>query len=50
MQAAVWMQSDKITYAHMAQKFSISEEDWSAGQAVFQECQGPAQAGSQSPN
>ena len=50
MQAAVWMQSDKITYAHMAQKFPISEEDWSAGQAVFQECQSPAQAGSQGPN
>jgi hypothetical protein len=44
MQAAVWMQSDQITYAHMTEKFSITEQDWSAGRAVFQECQDATRA------
>ena len=38
MQAAVWMQTDKITYYQMNQKFPITPEDWAAGETVVLEC------------
>ena len=37
-QAAVWMQTDNITYSHMNQKLSVTQQDWDAGQRVFQQC------------
>ena len=44
MQAAVWMHTDGVTFDRMNQKLPISPEDWSAGEAVFLECRGPAGA------
>jgi hypothetical protein len=44
LQAAVWMLTDGVTFDRMNQKFPISLEDWSAGEAVFLECRGPAAA------
>ena len=38
MQAAVWMQTDRITYAHMNKKFPVNAQDWGTGQSVFLEC------------
>jgi hypothetical protein len=43
MQAAVWMQTDSITYDQMTQKLPISPEDWAAGQTVFRECRNAAE-------
>jgi hypothetical protein len=38
LQAAVWMRTDNMTYAHMKDKFQVTAEEWAAGQNVFQEC------------
>ena len=43
MQAAVWMQTDSITYSRMNEKFSVTTQDWSAGQNVFQQCRATAE-------
>jgi len=37
-QSAVWMQTDNITYAHMNRKLSVTQQEWCAGQTVFQKC------------
>jgi len=44
LQAAVWMLTDGVTFDRMKQKFPITPEDWSAGEAVFLECRGRAGA------
>lgn len=44
MQAAVWMQTDGITYDQMNQKFPIAPQEWAAGQRVFQGCRNAAAA------
>ena len=44
LQAAVWMLTDGVTFDRMNQKFRITPEDWSAGEAVFLECRGSAGA------
>ena len=41
LQAAVWMLTDGVTFDRMNQKLPITQEDWSAGEAVFLECRGP---------
>jgi hypothetical protein len=46
LQAAVWMRTDNISYAHMSQKFPINAQDWAAGQSVFLECRYAANANS----
>jgi len=42
MQAAVWMQTDNITFAQMNQKFPITTLEWAAGRSVFLECRNEA--------
>jgi hypothetical protein len=37
-QAAVWIYSDNINYAHMNQKFSVTEEEFSQGRDVVNAC------------
>jgi len=44
MQAAVWMHTDGVTFDRMNLKLPITQEDWSAGEAVFLECRGAAGA------
>jgi hypothetical protein len=39
LQAAVWMQTDRLTYTHMNKKFPVTAQDWGTGQSVFLECQ-----------
>jgi hypothetical protein len=36
IQAAVWMQTDHVTFNHMNEKFPVSREDWSTAQTAFQ--------------
>ena len=38
VQAAVWMQSDALTYAEMSERFEITPGDWSSGQTIFRTC------------
>jgi hypothetical protein len=38
MQAAVWMRTENITLVHMNEKFSVTAQEWDAGQSVFQRC------------
>jgi hypothetical protein len=38
MQAAVWMRTENITQARMSEKFSVTAQEWAAGQIVFQRC------------
>lgn len=38
-QAAVWIQTDKVTYGHLNEKLSVSASDWSAAQGVVRRCQ-----------
>jgi len=37
-QAAVWIQTDSITYEHMRQKFQVGPGDWTAAQGVVEHC------------
>lgn len=37
-QAAVWMHTDKATYAHVNEKFDVSRAEWAEAEAVFQAC------------
>ena len=37
-QAAVWIYTDKATYSHVNQKFSVSRSDWDAAAAVVRNC------------
>lgn len=39
-QAAVWMYTDRITFAHMREKFDVQRSDWMSAQAVVQWCAG----------
>jgi hypothetical protein len=38
MQAAVWKHTDKITYAHMSEKFDVTPSEWAAAQKVYSAC------------
>jgi hypothetical protein len=38
VQAAVWMQSDGLSYDQMTERFEITRADWNSGQTVFQTC------------
>jgi hypothetical protein len=44
MQSAVWMHTDGVTFDRMNQKLPITQEDWSAGEAVFLKCRSAAGA------
>jgi hypothetical protein len=44
MQAAVWMQTDNITFTQMSHKFPITPEDWAAGEDVFLQCRRQAES------
>lgn len=37
-QAAVWIETDHITYDHMSQKFPVSSSDWNAAVRVYRRC------------
>jgi hypothetical protein len=37
-QAAVWIQTDSISYEHMRQKFQVGPGDWTAAQGVVEHC------------
>jgi hypothetical protein len=39
-QAAVWIYTDGVTYEHMNEKFSVSRQDFSAGQDIVSHCRG----------
>jgi hypothetical protein len=39
VQAAVWIQTDQLTFAHMAQKFPVTDTDYRRAAAVVQYCQ-----------
>jgi len=41
-QAAVWMHTDRATYAHINAKFPVSRADWTAAQDVIRRCRGAA--------
>lgn len=38
-QAAVWIDTDHVTYDQMGQKFPVTPDEFSEGQAVFNRCQ-----------
>jgi hypothetical protein len=38
-QAAVWIYTDHVTYAHLNEKFSVKESEWTAARAVVERCQ-----------
>jgi len=37
-QAAVWIYTDKASYSHVNQKFSVSQSDWDSAVAVVKNC------------
>ena len=37
-QAAVWIYTDKVSFAHLNQKFTVSKSDWDAATAIVQKC------------
>jgi len=37
-QAAVWIFTDKVSYRHVNQKFTLSQSDWAAATAIVRKC------------
>jgi len=37
-QAAVWIYTDKASYSHVNQKFTVSQADWAAAAAIVKKC------------
>ena len=37
-QAAVWIYTDKASYRHVNQKFTVSQSDWDAATAIVKKC------------
>lgn len=37
-QAAVWIYTDKVNFAQMNRKFSVSQSDWNAAKSTVQKC------------
>lgn len=38
LQAAVWIQTDRVTYARLSGKFPVSQMDWGKAQSVVAQC------------
>jgi hypothetical protein len=38
IQAAVWIHTDRVTFAHLNDKFEVSQGDWARAQAIAAKC------------
>jgi hypothetical protein len=41
-QAAVWIYTDKASFSHVNQKFTVSQSDWDAATAIVKQCSATA--------
>lgn len=37
-QVAVWIYTDKVSYSHVNEKFTVSQSDWDAATAIVRKC------------
>jgi hypothetical protein len=37
-QAAVWIYTDKASYSHVNEKFTVSQSDWAAATTIVKKC------------
>ena len=47
-QAAVWMYTDNASFSEVNQKFAVTPEEWSSGEAVFRRCRSGVRSGADS--